>query len=419
MDQRSGRSKKKMRTTSTSFPKHLTSLTVRPLSPGHNHHRTNISWLMQLVVFFFGLIFSTDGFQILEQSRAPVSRGRSPSSRVGRIRIIQLSTGSSSTAHDEESSVASCPPSVTPSYWKPKGEGKSWKERKQLRDLRFGQKLSGHVVAELLDGRTGPKVFIECGVGTCNRKGNWSIVNGMLRLNREKKSVTKKRSQRLRKQDQIEVYVSRIQAGCGRLEVVKDPEDLKKYKKEKKRRVSSLKPGEEVVGTVLKLLPYGAMVDIGTNRPGLLHIQKVADLYQRFINKEKGIEEAGLERGAKIRLVVESVQQRKVSLDFTSDVKKEAAEEAEREAQKASDQADVQPPHNMSADDLAEWASFGAQEGTDDNDLPEQSSPLSSLSEQEEREEYEYDEDDYYDDEDDDDYDEDRDIEDALGLGSY
>ena len=385
-----------MRTTSTSFPKQLTSLT-----------------------FFFGLIFSTDGFQILEQSRAPVSRRRSPSSRAGRIRIIQLSTGSSSTAHDEESSVASCPPSVTPSYWKPKGEGKSWKERKQLRDLRFGQKLSGHVVAELLDGRTGPKVFIECGVGTCNRKGNWSIVNGMLRLNREKKSVTKKRSQRLRKQDQIEVYVSRIQSGCGRLEVVKDPEDLKKYKKEKKRRVSSLKPGEEVVGTVLKLLPYGAMVDIGTNRPGLLHIQKVADLYQRFINKEKGIEEAGLERGAKIRLVVESVQQRKVSLDFTSDVKKEAAEEAEREAQKASDQADVQPPHNMSADDLAEWASFGAQEGTDDNDLPEQSSPLSSLSEQEEREEYEYDEDDYYDDEDDDDYDEDRDIEDALGLGSY
>jgi predicted RNA-binding protein with RPS1 domain len=193
-----------------------------------------------------------------------------------------------------------------------------------------GQRLSGHVVEEFLEARTGPKLFFECGVGQTNSKGEWRMVNGMLRLDRSKLSVAKKRTARIRKKDQVDLYVSRIQAECGRLEVCADPDNVKRYKSQGKVSVSSLKPGQEVVGEVVKLLPYGVMVDVGANRLGLLHIQKVADLYGRYINKEKGLDKFGLERGARIKLVVLSNEKKRLSLDFTEDVKEEAAEEREK-----------------------------------------------------------------------------------------
>jgi predicted RNA-binding protein with RPS1 domain len=67
---------------------------------------------------------------------------------------------------------------------------------------------------------------------------------------------------------------------------------------------SLLQPKQELVGTVTRIVPYGVFVDVGANRRGLLHIQKVADLYGHYIDKEQGLEEAGLERGARIRVAV-------------------------------------------------------------------------------------------------------------------
>jgi predicted RNA-binding protein with RPS1 domain len=357
-------------------------------------------WSLIGVLSLFSLIISSCGFQPFTTS---LLRKNCQSFKAGAfILSFRESPSLSSSSVDD-------PPVARPSFWKPKGNDKSWRERKQLKDLKFGQKLSGYVVGELLDGRTGPKVFIECGVGRCNRKGDWSMVNAMLRLNREKASVVKKRVQRLRKQDQIEVFVSRIQEGCGRLEVVQNAEDLEKYKTEKKRTVSTLKPGEEVVGTVIKLHPYGAMVDIGANRPGLLHIQKVADLYQQYIKKEKGLEDSGLERGAKVRLVVESIQQRRVSLDFTTDVKQEGAEEVERKELETFEEAESSSRMQMSSEDLAAWENF-AQEA-EAKVSPDEESSKDDVDHEHDGEyddEYEYD-----------DYDEDRAIEDSLGLDTY
>jgi hypothetical protein len=40
-----------------------------------------------------------------------------------------------------------------PCFWKPKAAGSKWQERIHIRDLNVGQKLSGHVVADLLEGK--------------------------------------------------------------------------------------------------------------------------------------------------------------------------------------------------------------------------------------------------------------------------
>jgi predicted RNA-binding protein with RPS1 domain len=304
------------------------------------------------------------------------------------------------------------PPALEkPCFWKPRAEGSKGQERIHIRDLKVGQKLSGYAVEDLLEGKTGPKVFFECGVGRTGKNGHWSIVNGMLRLERSKLSVAKKRAARLRKKKEVELFVSRIQLGCGRLEVVSTLEEAEEYKDAStKAPISSLTVDQKVTGKIVKLLPYGAMVDIGANRLGLLHIQRVADLYGKYIDKEKGLAEAGLERGARIRLSVASNNKRRLSLDFTPDVKKDAEEER---MQKSSKQGTNIPETTIAssviaADEVAEWVAYDSE------------GQASSASDDEEDEEDDYEddeEDDYEDDEGDND--EDKDIEDAFGLGFY
>jgi predicted RNA-binding protein with RPS1 domain len=305
-----------------------------------------------------------------------------------------------------------------------------WKPRKKLSELKVGDPLQGFVVQEHLEGVTGPKVYLECGVGRYNpQKQTWKMVNGMLRLGRRdaKASATNKRVARLRNKDSMECYVSRIYLDTGNLEVVLKPAEVPP-EPAKLVSVSSLRPGQEVVGTVNALVPYGVFVDVGANRLGLLHIQKVADLYGTYIDKEKGLEGSGLERGAKIKLQVERIEKRRLSLDFTEDVKEGAAKEREeREKRKA---ARRKQEGNETATTTASLTAVGAdalvsvggvseevekggvEEKEDVDPWAAYAAASQGIDNGKDRDE-EADEDDY------DDYDEDRDIEDALGLGTY
>lgn len=295
-------------------------------------------------------------------------------------------------------------------YWKLKAPKSKWHERILLEDLKIGQELSGYLVQELLDGKTGPKLFFECGIGRTNLKsGDWSIVNGMLRLKRSKISVTRKRAANFRKKTRVILYVSRIQKECGQLEVCSNLEDAEKYSSmAPKISVSSLKKGQMVTGEVVKLYPYGAIIDIGANRLGLLHITKVSQLMNQYINKEKGLTDAGLEKGAKVKLMVESIEKRRLSLDFTDDVKEDARKELDiNKQQLVNDDDNGSDDNNISIDDdeLASWAAYADQvvardEKNDDDEAD---------NDDQDEDDYEYD----------DKYDEEADIESALGLDMY
>jgi hypothetical protein len=236
---------------------------------------------------------------------------------------------------------------VIPCYYK---IGEKWKQRITIDELKVGQKLVGERIgnADLLAAKTGPKgtshdiyvileslmlamllyllntlsnlssllmcctfipfkskleVFFECGVGRIDAKGKWQMVSGMLRVakNFSKPKVVKKKIKKLSGQT-VELYVQKIRLSEGKLEVCTSLEALEtQMEKEKERRggktiipASSLQAGQEVVGKVVEVRPYGVMVDVGANRKGLLHIQKVADLYKKYIDKETGLVEAGL-----------------------------------------------------------------------------------------------------------------------------
>ena len=214
----------------------------------------------------------------------------------------------------------------------------------------------------------------------------------------------------------MQLFVSRVEPQCGRLELCAKIEHVEKYSSEPKISVTSLKAKQVVVGKVVKLYPYGAIIDVGANVRGLLHITKVARLMNRFIDKEKGLKNSGLEKGAKVRLMVESVEKRRLSLDFTEDVKDDARKEllAKEESKIKQQQLNDEPDHSQNVDELEAWAEYANQEAQEEKQDEEKVDDEVNDGDDNENEYEDEDEDEY-----DDKYDEDFDIESNLGLDMY
>jgi predicted RNA-binding protein with RPS1 domain len=288
-------------------------------------------------------------------------------------------------------------------------EGK-WEQRLQLKDLKVGQQLIGKKIsnADLLQANTGPKIFYDCGIGRISAKGQWQMVSGMFRVAKSyaKASVVRKKVARLSGKP-VELYVHKIHLDNGRLEVKLSFEDSENELKNEISRVSasSLKEGQELVGKIVQLKPYGCLVDVGANRNGLLHIQRVADLFEKYIDKEKGLEEAGLPMGASIKVAVKSNERKRLFLDFTQETKDLSEEEKKRVAEE-------EEANNKEAEE-AEMAESAAAFGFDATTIEEEANVVP----EDEAAQWAIYADDFG--IDDDEYDEDSDIEDSLGIGSY
>jgi predicted RNA-binding protein with RPS1 domain len=309
---------------------------------------------------------------------------------------------------EEDTAVKTC-------FWQtPIG---SWEQRLPFESLKVGQELKGVVFQELSDGKTGGKLFMDCGVGRIDSKGDWQIVTGMHRIRDRKKSVIAKKALRLRqRQGGLQLWVSRIYAPNFQFEVVVREEDVPPPS-EPRIPASSLEVGQELVGTVVRVESYGVFVDVGANRNGLLHIQRVADLFDHYIHKEEGLVEAGLEKGAKIRVAVASNEKKRLFLDFPDAVKADAKDEnsgtnIQELASETTDDSESEDS-GMSEEEMAAWAEFAAADTSPTASI----SNAGSESVDDESGTWAA----YGNDDDNDDYedDEDRDIEDALGIGAY
>lgn len=285
--------------------------------------------------------------------------------------------------------------------------------RWELDTLVVGQELECTIPSNfsLCLGRTGSKVFCECGVGRCRDGQNWKIVFGMLRLDARKESVARKQLQRLKKKEIFTAYVSRIRTHNDQFDIVLKAEEV--LPKRPLVSVGQLVPGQNVVGQVDRVKPYGVLLRIQNeegvevNRHGLLHIKTVADLFGHYIDKEEGLKQAGLNRGDRIKLQVASVQSKRLLLDFTDEAKAAAQEEKTRRKDRKDREAST-PPTKLASQASVVGSGASSQPNTVIDSSPSPSS-----------EDGNSDDEDLEDEEDWDDYDELNDIEDQLGLGTY
>jgi small subunit ribosomal protein S1 len=128
--------------------------------------------------------------------------------------------------------------------------------RRRLEELQVGQELTGTVTKVELFG-----AFINVGA---ERDGLVHISNlRKERVNRVDDVVTVGQS--------VQVWVSKIDAASGRIELTMiRPVQLK---------WADIKPGLRLEGTVVKVEKFGAFVDIGAERPGLVHVSEMSTEY--------------------------------------------------------------------------------------------------------------------------------------------
>ncbi len=123
-----------------------------------------------------------------------------------------------------------------------------------IHDLTPKMQLTGRVTSIDLYG-----AFVDIGIGR----------DALVHISKLSSGAVNRVDEVLTVGDEVTVYVDRVDTQTGRvsLTMVK-PLDVTWH---------DLKPGQVFNGTITRLEPYGAFVDIGAERPGLLHVSEFAD----------------------------------------------------------------------------------------------------------------------------------------------
>ncbi len=128
--------------------------------------------------------------------------------------------------------------------------------RRPLAELQVGQELQGTVTKVELFG-----AFVDVGA---ERDGLVHISNlRKERVNRVEDVVSPGQS--------VAVWVSKVDPASGRVELTMVRPVLLKW--------AEIKSGLRTQGTVVKIEKFGAFVDIGAERPGLVHVSEMSNEY--------------------------------------------------------------------------------------------------------------------------------------------
>jgi ribosomal protein S1 len=127
-------------------------------------------------------------------------------------------------------------------------------ERLDLIDLQPKTKVEGRVTKVELFG-----AFVDIGAQR----------DGLVHISQIREEHVNRVADVLKEGDEVTVWIQRVDPEQGRigLTMIEPPE----------RTIDELKPDQVINGTVTRLAPYGAFVDIGVERDGLVHISEMAE----------------------------------------------------------------------------------------------------------------------------------------------
>jgi ribosomal protein S1 len=127
--------------------------------------------------------------------------------------------------------------------------------------------------------------------------------DGLIHISQISESQVNRVADVLQEGDAVTVWVNSVDPEQGRfgLTMIEPPE----------RTMSELKPDLILTGKVTKLAPYGAFVDIGVERDGLIHISEMAD---GRIEKPSEVVQEGAE--IQVRVVKVNRKRRRIELSL-------------------------------------------------------------------------------------------------------
>jgi small subunit ribosomal protein S1 len=180
-------------------------------------------------------------------------------------------------------------------------------ERIGLSDLAPKMKFEGRVTTIELYG-----AFVDFGAEK----------DGLIHISQISENTVNRVADVLQEGDTVTVWVSQVDPDSGRiaLTMIEPPE----------RTIKDLEPDQILTGTVTKLVPYGAFVDIGVEREGLVHISEMSD---GFVGKPSDVIEVGAEIPVRVVKVNQKRRRIELSLLNTTDEQEESVLEAEDEGE--------------------------------------------------------------------------------------
>jgi ribosomal protein S1 len=161
-------------------------------------------------------------------------------------------------------------------------------ERVSLADLEPKMRFEGQVKAVELYG-----AFVDFGAER----------DGLVHISQISEETVNRVADVLNEGDEVTVWVRQVDPEQGRvaLTMIEPPEHT----------IDELEPEQVLTGTVTKLVPYGAFVDIGVEREGLIHISEMSD---GFVGKPSDVTEVGAE--IKVRVVKVNPRRRRIELSL-------------------------------------------------------------------------------------------------------
>jgi ribosomal protein S1 len=160
-------------------------------------------------------------------------------------------------------------------------------ERVAVADLEPKMHFDGHVTRVELYG-----AFVDFGAER----------DGLVHISQISEERVNRVADALSEGDEVSVWVQDVdkERGRVRLTMVEPPE----------LTIEELEPNQLVKGTVTKLVPYGAFVDIGVDRDGLIHVSEMSD---GFVSKPSDV----LSVGSELEVRVVKVDQRKRRIELS------------------------------------------------------------------------------------------------------
>jgi ribosomal protein S1 len=160
-------------------------------------------------------------------------------------------------------------------------------ERVAIADLEPKMRFDGHVTRIELYG-----AFVDFGAER----------DGLVHISQISQERVNRVADVLSEGDEVSVWVQEVdkERGRVRLTMVEPPE----------LTIEELEPNQVVKGTVTKLVPYGAFVDIGVDRDGLIHVSEMSD---GFVSKPSDV----LAVGSELEVRVVKVDQRKRRIELS------------------------------------------------------------------------------------------------------
>lgn len=173
-----------------------------------------------------------------------------------------------------------------------------------LQDLKRGMRLAGRVTRVELSG-----AFVDVGLGT----------DGLVHISRLKSGRVNRVDEVVQVGQEVETWVERVDPATGRLELTMIRPLAFEWR--------DLRPGVRTTGRVVSIERYGAFVDIGAERAGLVHVSEMSEGY---VSRPEDIVKVNDEIAV---VVLEADRKKKqIRLSMKAAEAVEAADEEEEEA---------------------------------------------------------------------------------------